>query len=77
MAAGPDLDARLDLVRAAKGRALVICVNNALRSLARAGIEPDVCLTMDHTLDIRQSFTGLPPMPDCLCVAHRFSYNFV
>lgn len=74
VAAGPDLDTRLDLIKKAKGRALIICVNNALRSLSKAGIEPDICLTMDPTFDIRESFAGVPPMPDCLCVAHRFCH---
>lgn len=74
VAAGPDLDKRLELIRHAKGRILIICVNNALRSLSKAGIEPDICLTMDPTFDIRESFAGVPPMPDCLCVAHRFCH---
>ncbi|EPR40227.1 protein of unknown function DUF115 [Desulfovibrio sp. X2] len=72
--AGPDLDERLDLLRRLKGRALIICVNNALRTLVRRGIEPDICLVMDPALMIAKSYTDVPHLPDTLLVAHRFCH---
>ncbi len=45
--AGPSLDGNVHDLAAARGRALVIAVDTALRRLDRAGIAPDVCVAVD------------------------------
>lgn len=49
VAAGPSLDAQLDALRAAQDRALIICVDTALRPLTAAGIAPHLCVAVDPT----------------------------
>lgn len=47
LAAGPSLDEALPLLGELRERALVICVDTALRSALRAGVEPDYTLVVD------------------------------
>jgi len=47
LAAGPSLDAVLPHVRELSRRALVVCVDTALRSLLRFGVEPDFLVVVD------------------------------
>ncbi|HSR51700.1 MAG TPA: 6-hydroxymethylpterin diphosphokinase MptE-like protein, partial [Acidobacteriota bacterium] len=46
-AAGPSLAKNVDLLRQAKGRALIISVGSATRLLLKKGIEPDFVVTFD------------------------------
>ncbi len=46
-AAGPSLDEVLPLLPALRERAVLVCVDTALRSLLRAGIEPDFLVVVD------------------------------
>jgi hypothetical protein len=47
LAAGPSLDLVLPLIRELSRRALVVCVDTALRSLLRFGLEPDFLVVVD------------------------------
>ncbi len=47
LAAGPSLDAILPRLGELRRRALVVCVDTALRSLLREGIEPDFLVVVD------------------------------
>lgn len=46
-AAGPSLDEVLPLLPALRERAVLVCVDTALRSVLRAGIEPDFLVVVD------------------------------
>ncbi len=59
LAAGPSLDTVLPHLAAIKDRALIICVDTALRACLRAGVEPDFIILVDpqywaarHILDL-------------------------
>lgn len=60
IAAGPSLDKNVHLLREAKERALLICVSTALKAVLRAGILPDLVITIDPTEKNLTNFTGLP-----------------
>ncbi|CAA7603182.1 6-hydroxymethylpterin diphosphokinase MptE-like [Acididesulfobacillus acetoxydans] len=45
--AGPSLNKNIELLAEAKGRALILCVDTAYRSLAQRGIVPDLLVTLD------------------------------
>jgi hypothetical protein len=47
LAAGPSLDLVLPRIKELSRRALVVCVDTALRSLLRCGIEPDFLVVVD------------------------------
>ncbi len=47
LAAGPSLDLVLPHVREISRRALIVCVDTALRSILRVGIEPDFLVVVD------------------------------
>lgn len=47
VAAGPSLDKNISQLNRAKGRALIIAVDTALKPLAQAGILPDISVTAD------------------------------
>jgi hypothetical protein len=47
LAAGPSLDEVLPLLPELRKRALLVCVDTALRSVLRAGVEPDFLLVVD------------------------------
>lgn len=47
LAAGPSLDEVLPHIEELRGRMLIVCVDTALRSLLRYGIEPDFLLVVD------------------------------
>ncbi|HAP44125.1 MAG: hypothetical protein A2087_07970 [Spirochaetes bacterium GWD1_61_31] len=50
LAAGPTLDAVLPQLAVLRQRCLLVCVDTALRSLLRHGIEPDFLVTVDPQL---------------------------
>ncbi|KLU62637.1 hypothetical protein CEB3_c09490 [Peptococcaceae bacterium CEB3] len=45
--AGPSLNKNIEQLAEAKGRALILCVDTAYRSLAQRGIVPDLLVTLD------------------------------
>jgi hypothetical protein len=67
--AGPGLDDRLEFIRRHADDAVVIAVNNSLKPLVAAGVEPHFCCTFDATLAVERSFAGLGGLATAL-VAH-------
>ena len=53
VAAGPSLDKNIKYLHEAKGKALIIAVDSAIRPLLREGITPDLCITVDGKKNIR------------------------
>lgn len=47
VAAGPSLEKNVDILKQAKGKALIICVDTALNFLIKRGIIPDMTCTID------------------------------
>lgn len=47
VAAGPSLEKNVDVLKQAKGKALIICVDTALTFLLERGIIPDIACTID------------------------------
>lgn len=45
--AGPSLDSQIEALKAAQGRALIMCVNTSLPALEAAGIQPDFCVVCE------------------------------
>lgn len=45
--AGPSLNKNLHLLKQAKGKALILCVDTAYRILEKAGVTPDMLVTLD------------------------------
>lgn len=57
VAAGPSLDKNIAQVAALKGRAVIIGINQSLKALRAAGVEPDICLAVDP-LNMLYHFEG-------------------
>ena len=68
-AAGPSLDAVIDDLSAATGRALLIAVDTALRPLLTRGLEPQIVVGLDPSELNARHFHGLPDCPDTWLVA--------
>ena len=47
VSAGPSLEKNVDLLKEAKGKALIICVDTAIPKVVSRGIEPDMIITVD------------------------------
>jgi hypothetical protein len=56
--AGPSLGKNIETLRQAKGRAIILCVNRALRSLQNAGIAPDLAINVEPQ-DVSCQFEGI------------------
>lgn len=56
--AGPSLAKNIDMLRQAKGKAIILCVNRALRSLQNAGIQPDLAINVEPQ-DVACQFDGI------------------
>lgn len=54
-AAGPSLDQQLPLLAHSAGRLLVLAIGQSLRSLHRAGVEPDLCHAIE-SIDVSRQF---------------------
>jgi hypothetical protein len=67
---GPGLDAKMAYIRENRGKAVVICVNSALRALAAAGITPHFVVINDTSLESAATIAGLPPLEGSRLVAH-------
>ena len=57
--AGPSLDRNLRCLRAARGRAVITCVDTAYRSLKAEGIVPDYVMAVDATVENLRDFDGV------------------
>jgi hypothetical protein len=73
VAAGPDLAAKLDYLRRNRDRAVVVCVNNAIKPLAEAGIEPHFVVINDTSIASGEVFQHIPALPGTILVAHCLS----
>lgn len=73
VAAGPDMENRLDYVRKNRNRAVVISVNNALKPLAEAGIHPHMVVINDISIVSGKVFDHIPPMPETILVGQCLS----
>ncbi|MFH1897009.1 MAG: 6-hydroxymethylpterin diphosphokinase MptE-like protein [Candidatus Desantisbacteria bacterium] len=49
VAAGPSLDKNVALLKEAKGKAMILCVDTALRTVLQHGIQPDFVVAIDAT----------------------------
>lgn len=70
VAAGPDLPARLELIRELRETCVVIAVNNALKPLVAAGVRPHFVVANDTSVHTARSWAGLPRLDDVALVAH-------
>ncbi|HIE13257.1 MAG TPA: DUF115 domain-containing protein [Desulfotomaculum sp.] len=67
VAAGPSLSKNIDLLEAVKGRGVIICVGTAWKALLKAGLRPDLVVTLDATEANWRLFAGLTPTEEFLC----------
>ena len=72
-AAGPDLSAKLDYIRANRERAVVICVNNAIKPMVEAGIRPHFVVINDTSVESGGVFRHIPDLPETILAAHCLS----
>jgi len=75
VAAGPALDDKLDWIRENRDRAVIIAVNNSLRTLVRAGIEPHFVVINDTSVDSGRAFVDVPALKQSILVLHCLSAN--
>lgn len=73
VAAGPDLENRLDFLRRNQDKGLVICVNNALTVLLKQGIIPHLAIIIDSALIVEPSLLNLGRMDSTVLAAHTLS----
>lgn len=52
VAAGPSLAKNIKYLKEAKGKAIIIAIDAAMRALVRNGIMPDVCVTVDFNKEL-------------------------
>ncbi|MCJ2165635.1 MULTISPECIES: 6-hydroxymethylpterin diphosphokinase MptE-like protein [unclassified Pseudodesulfovibrio] len=73
VAAGPELDGKLEYIRRNRDRAVVICVNNAVKPLVEAGIHPHFVVINDTSLESGLVFRHIPELPGTILVGHCLS----
>ncbi|BDQ38095.1 hypothetical protein SYK_24550 [Pseudodesulfovibrio nedwellii] len=73
VAAGPDLSEKFDFIRRNKNRAVIICVNNAIKPLVEAGIHPHFVIINDTSVESGRVFKHIPPLPETVLVGHCLS----
>lgn len=56
--AGPSLAKNIDQLKAAQGKAIILCVNRALRSLQNAGVWPDFAINLEPQ-DVASQFVDI------------------
>lgn len=59
VSAGPSLQRNIHLLPQLKGRAIVLAINRSVAALHRAGVVPDLVMTIDPS-DLRYHFDGVP-----------------
>lgn len=72
-AAGPALADNMEYVRKNQDRAVVIAVNNALKPLLAAGVEPHFTVINDTSVESEPGLSGLPKLSRGALVAHCLS----
>ncbi|WP_147819508.1 6-hydroxymethylpterin diphosphokinase MptE-like protein [Salidesulfovibrio onnuriiensis] len=73
VAAGPALAAKIDFIRENQDRAVVICVNNALKPLLEAGVKPHFVIINDTSIASGQVFRHVKKTPETILVGHCLS----
>lgn len=73
VAAGPDLANKIDYIKRNRSRAVVICVNNALKPLVEAGVKPHFTIINDISIASGQVFKHIPKQPGTILVAQCLS----
>jgi hypothetical protein len=73
VAAGPDLPEKLEWIGRSREQGVIICVNNAVKPLAEAGIRPHFVVINDTSIDSGLVFRHIPKMPETILVAHCLS----
>lgn len=71
VAAGPSLDKNIDQLKQAKDKALIICVGTALKALLKAGIEPDIIISMDGSKKVYQQFKDISLLNDVFLFSEK------
>lgn len=66
VAAGPSLDRNVHLLRHLKGRCVLIGINQSLRAMRAAGVEPDICVAIEP-LNMAYHFDGTKVPVLALC----------
>ena len=59
ISAGPSLDKNIELLKDAKGKAVLLCVGTALKALLEKGIEPDLVISIDGSYKNYEHFEGI------------------
>jgi len=75
ISAGPSLDKNKHLLKQAKGKAFLICVGTALKSLLSSDIYPDVVISIDGGLPNVRHFEGLPEVDVPLIIDPTIHYK--
>lgn len=73
VAAGPDLNSKLDYIKRNRNRAVVISVNNALKPLVEAGIKPHFAVINDISIIAGKVFQHIKRQPGTILVAQCLS----
>lgn len=74
ISAGPSLDKNVDLLAEAKGRALLLCVDTALKAVLKRGIRPDMVFSIDGSLLNYRHFEGVA-VDDVWLVAEPMTHH--
>ena len=69
VAAGPSLDKNIHLLREAKNKALIICVDAALRAMLQHKIKPDIVVSIDYGQAARNLFEEVMEQTEDLFLA--------
>jgi len=69
VAAGPSLDKNVHLLQEAKDRALIICVDAALKTMLKHKIKPDIVVSIDYGMGARNLFEGIMEQTEDLILA--------
>ena len=59
ISAGPSLDKNIELLKDAKGKAVLLCVGTALKALLKKRIEPDLVISIDGSYKNYEHFKGI------------------
>jgi len=73
VAAGPDLNEKLEYIRANRNRAVIICVNNAVKPMVEAKIKPHFVVINDASTASGEVFKNIPRIHETILVGHLFS----
>ncbi|BCS89171.1 6-hydroxymethylpterin diphosphokinase MptE-like protein [Pseudodesulfovibrio sediminis] len=73
VAAGPDLSSKFEFIRRNRDRAVIICVNNAVKPLVEAGIHPHFVIINDTSIASGAVFRHIPVLPETILVGHALS----